>query len=95
VTIHSTGALEELALPPQQVVLCNPPSHAGYQVVFPLLDAAAAKLKPGGRFWLVGFKHLGVKTLEKHLGELLGPIETVEKSGGYRVLAGTRQPDDG
>lgn len=95
VTVHTTGDLASLTLPPMDIVLCNPPSHAGYQVVFPLLDAAAATLAPGGRFWLVGYKHLGVKTLEKHLGELLGPIDTVEKSGGYRVLVGTRARDEG
>lgn len=95
VSIEITGDLASLTLPPIDHVVCNPPSHAGYQVVFPLLDAAAATLAPGGRFWLVGFKHLGVKTLEKHLAGLLGPVETVAKGGGYRVLVGTRAPDGG
>jgi len=94
-TVYTTGELANLDLPPIDIVLCNPPSHAGYDVVFPLLDAAAAKLAPGGEFWMVGFKHLGVKTLEKHLAELLGPITTVDKSGGYRVLKGTRARDEG
>lgn len=75
------------------LVLTNPPIRAGYKVVMPLLEQGAAALASGGALWLVGYKHLGVSTLEKKLAELLGPIETVAKKGGYRVLVGRRADD--
>lgn len=94
VTVHLTDDLATLDLPPLDAVLTNPPVRTGWKVVMPLLDAAAAKLKVGGSFWLVGYKHLGVKTLGKHLATLLGEPETVDKKGGYRVLRATREDPD-
>lgn len=81
--------------PPFDVVLTNPPSRAGYKVVMPLLEAGAEALAPGGALWLVGHKHLGVKTLAKRLEALLGPVETMERKGGYRVLRACREAADG
>lgn len=95
VTIVQTDDLAGLELPPQDVVVTNPPVRTGWKVVMPLLEAAAAKLRPGGKLWLVGYKHLGVNTLGKHLAALVGPPETVAKQGGYRVLVATREEERG
>ncbi|NUQ00403.1 MAG: class I SAM-dependent methyltransferase [Armatimonadetes bacterium] len=91
VTLVQTDDLASLALPPQDVVVTNPPVRTGWKVVMPLLEAAASKLRPGGRLWLVGYKHLGVNSLGKHLASILGPPQTVAKQGGYRVLVATRE----
>ncbi len=95
VTVIETAAPVVPELPPQDVVLTNPPIRAGWKVVMPLLEAAAGALRPGGALWLVGYKHLGVKTLEKRLVELLGAAECIDKSGGYRVLRSIREVSDG
>ncbi len=95
VTVIEGDDLAAIALPPQDHVVTNPPVRAGWKVVVPLLTAAADKLKPGGKLWLVGSKHLGVNTLGKHLAELVGPPEVAERQGGFRVLVATRESGDG
>ncbi|MCC7494292.1 MAG: methyltransferase [Fimbriimonadaceae bacterium] len=82
-------------LPAVDWVLTNPPMRAGWQVVVPLLERSAAVLRPGGEYWLVGFKYLGVETLQKHLARLVGPSRVIDRGSGYRVLAATREAADG
>ncbi|MBI5830736.1 MAG: class I SAM-dependent methyltransferase [Armatimonadetes bacterium] len=70
----------------QDVVVTNPPTHAGKQMVLELLHRAAASLRMGGRMYLVGHKYLGVKSLQAELERWMGPVDLIDKGAGYRVI---------
>lgn len=67
-------------------VVCNPPYRAGKELTMSLLQDAASRLRPGGTLWIVGRTKQGIKTLAKDLAPLFHSVETVDITGGYRVL---------
>jgi 16S rRNA (guanine1207-N2)-methyltransferase len=69
-------------------VVTNPPFRVGKVAMMRLLADAAARLRPGGSLWLVAQTKQGAKTLARDLGAFLPHIETVEISGGYRIIRG-------
>lgn len=73
-------------------VVTNPPLRAGKVEVRRLLRDAAARLRPGGSLWLVAQTKQGAKTLARELAEFLDEVQTVEVSGGYRVIRGRSGP---
>ncbi len=73
------------------VVLTNPPVHAGNQAVFSFIAAAHRVLRAGGRFYLVGRTGRGALTFARRMQELFGAVEEVEKQSGYRVYRALRQ----
>ncbi|MBI2298536.1 MAG: class I SAM-dependent methyltransferase [Armatimonadetes bacterium] len=95
VRVLAVGSFTAEDVGPRDVVVCNPPMKAGWKVVQPLLEAAAACLVPGGRFWLVGNKHVGLGSLEKRLAALVGPVTTADRGGGYHVILAVRERGDG
>jgi len=68
-------------------ILCNPPYRAGKSVTMPLLADAAGRLRPGGTLWVVGRTKQGIRTLARDIEPLFGSVETVDITGGYRVMA--------
>ena len=68
-------------------ILCNPPISAGREVVLRVFDDAAARLSPGGTFWMVAATRKGAKTLARLLGERFADVEQVRLGGGFRVYA--------
>jgi 16S rRNA (guanine1207-N2)-methyltransferase len=72
-------------------VVTNPPFRVGKVAMMRLLADAIARLRPGGSLWLVAQTRQGAKTLARDLGAFLPQIETVEISGGYRVIRGSRE----
>lgn len=67
-------------------ILCNPPYRAGKAMVMALLQDAALRLNPGGALWIVGRTRQGIKTLARDISSWFSEIETVDISGGYRVV---------
>jgi len=67
-------------------ILCNPPYRAGKATVLALLENAAQRLNAGGTLWIVGRTRQGVKTLARDISPWFATVETVDISGGYRVL---------
>jgi 16S rRNA (guanine1207-N2)-methyltransferase len=69
------------------VIVSNPPFHAG-RADLPELGrafilAAAAALRPGGRFWLVANRHLAYEaTLAQHFAQ----VRTVAMRDGFKVI---------
>ena len=59
-------------------------SLTAFTALLILLIAVAA----GGSLWLVAQTKQGAKTLARDLGEFMAEVETVEISGGYRVIRG-------
>jgi len=67
------------------VVVTNPPVHAGNRAVFAFIEGAYRKLRAGGSFYLVGRMRRGVATFARHMEETFGNASEVEKKSGYRV----------
>jgi 16S rRNA (guanine1207-N2)-methyltransferase len=68
------------------LILTNPPIRAGKAVVYRLFREAAARLRPGGRLYVVIQKKQGAPSALKYLNELAGQAETIEHGAGYWVI---------
>jgi 16S rRNA (guanine1207-N2)-methyltransferase len=79
----------------QDVIVTNPPVKAGKRVIFDLLARADAVLRVGGRLFVVGNKHLGVLSWATFLEERVGPVDTLARGGGFRVLLCTKEANEG
>lgn len=71
-----------------EAILTNPPIRAGYDVVFPMLEAAARQLAPGGRLCLVARVRQGAKTLAAKMAALGLSVSEVGRESGYRLYEG-------
>jgi 16S rRNA (guanine1207-N2)-methyltransferase len=73
------------------VVVTNPPVHAGNRAVFAFIEGAHPKLRTGGSFYLVGRTRRGVATFAGHMEKTFGNLVEVEKQSGYRVYRSRRE----
>lgn len=67
-------------------VVTNPPVRAGRGVIYRWMEEAARVLVLGGSFWMVVRTRQGAATLAEAARERVGPVELVERGGGYRVF---------
>ena len=67
-------------------VITNPPIRAGKAAVYGLFDAARAHLAPGGALYIVIRKQQGAPSALKHLREVYGSAEVLEREAGYWVI---------
>ncbi|MHB8351817.1 MAG: class I SAM-dependent methyltransferase [Thermoplasmata archaeon] len=70
------------------IIVTNPPYHAGRPMVLALLEGAPDHLVPGGRILLVGKGSQGILFYQKWLEEKwgAGAVEVRARGSGYRVL---------
>ena len=68
-------------------VMTNPPIRAGKAVIYQMFEDAKAHLAEGGRLFLVIRKQQGAPSALKFLKELYAEAETIERDGGYWVIA--------
>lgn len=70
------------------LIVTNPPYHAGRPTVLALLEGAPAHLRPGGRLLLVGKGSHGIRFYQKWLSDRWGADRVVVRArgSGYRVL---------
>ena len=69
------------------LIVSNPPYHAGRALVLSLLEGGLAHLTPGGRLVIVGKGSQGIKFYQAWLEERYpGRVEVLGRRGGYRVL---------
>ena len=67
-------------------IVTNPPIRAGKQVIYALFAEAKNYLAPGGTLALVIRTQQGAKSAERYLRGIYKSVETLDVSGGYRVL---------
>ena len=67
-------------------IVTNPPIRAGKQVIYALFAEAKNYLVPGGTLALVIRTQQGAKSAERYLRGIYKSVETLDVSGGYRVL---------
>lgn len=71
-------------------ILTNPPYAAGRTVCYQFIEESITHLKKGGIFLLVARHQKGGKMLEKKIEDVFGKVETLAKSGGFRVYKGIK-----
>jgi len=72
------------------LIATNPPIRAGKVVVYGLMAEAAARLRPGGEFWVVVRTSQGALSLARELRVLFPIVEEMAKGGGFRVYRGRK-----
>ena len=72
-------------------ILTNPPIRAGKQVIYGMFDEAHVRLKPGGTLTIVIRKQQGAPSAKKHLEEVFGNAEVIDKSGGYWIIRSRKE----
>jgi 16S rRNA G1207 methylase RsmC len=72
-------------------ILTNPPYAAGRAVCYQFIEESFTHLNAKGVFLLVARHQKGGKMLEKHIEEIFGNVETLAKSGGFRVYKGVKK----
>lgn len=69
------------------LIVTNPPYHAGRPAVLSILDGAPEHLTPRGRLMLVGKGSQGIQHYQHHLAETWpGGVLVRARGSGYRVL---------
>lgn len=68
------------------VIITNPPIHAGKQVVHTFLLDAYQYLAPNGELWFVMNKKHGLNSALDKLVEIFDVAETIEKKKGFSVI---------
>jgi 16S rRNA (guanine1207-N2)-methyltransferase len=71
-------------------VVSNPPIRAGRAVLRQMLAECHTRLQPHGQLWLVARTQQGARSLARDMEQLVGPVETVARKSGYRVLRATQ-----
>jgi len=82
-------AFQTLAERRFDVILTNPPIHAGKPVVTALIHDALRRLRPGGEFRMVVRTQDGAKSYLRLLKGLFPRVEQLDMRGGYRVFRAT------
>jgi 16S rRNA (guanine1207-N2)-methyltransferase len=73
------------------VILFNPPQHAGKKLCMDLISQAKNHLAPNGSLQVVCRHNKGGATFEAHMQEIYNNVETLVKTGGYRIYKSTKQ----
>lgn len=91
VTVVRDDALASQADSSADLILFNPPFHAGAAVhsdtSIRLFEDAARVLKSGGELWVVANRHLGY---QPHLTRLVGPTREISRTPKFTVTASTK-----
>ncbi len=72
-------------------VFTNPPIRAGKQTIYAMFDESYRRLHTGGTLNIVIRKQQGAPSAKKHLEEVFGNAEVIDKSGGYWIIRCTKQ----
>ena len=67
-------------------IITNPPIRAGKAVIYGLFYQAKARLAPGGALYIVIRKQQGAPSALKHLKEVYGDAEVIDRSSGFWVI---------
>lgn len=80
-----------LDLPPgvrSDLVVSNPPTHSGKEVLARFVDESYDVLRPGGRIYVVVNRLLSVRNM---MADRFGDVEQVSRHKGFVVLAAQKQ----
>ncbi len=72
------------------IVALNPPVTEGTETISEMIERAQAKMRHGAQFFLVARSNRGARSYMRKLGEVVGPVKVVRRSGGYWVMRAER-----
>jgi 16S rRNA (guanine1207-N2)-methyltransferase len=72
-------------------ILTNPPYVAGREVCFQFIEQSFAHLTEGGSLQLVARHTKGGKILSEKMNDVFGNVDTLVKSGGFRVYKSVKE----
>lgn len=67
-------------------IVSNPPIKVGKKVLLDFLDGSKNHLNKGGTITIVIKKNLGADSTKKHMTELFGNCEVLQRDRGYYIL---------
>ncbi|MGE5507567.1 MAG: class I SAM-dependent methyltransferase [Chitinophagales bacterium] len=88
--VRQGDALAPVAGEEFDLILTNPPVRAGKAVIHSMIEAAAQRLKAGGRFVAVVGNKQGADSYREKVRQVFGNATDLGKGGGYRVIQGER-----
>jgi 16S rRNA (guanine1207-N2)-methyltransferase len=71
------------------LVVSNPPTHSGREVLDDLVEGSYRVLRPHGQLYMVVNRLL---SLRNQIGEVFGNVEIAARSKGYIVVRAVKQP---
>jgi len=74
------------------LVLSNPPTHDGREVLAQLVDQSFGVLRPGGSLWIVVNRLLSVKAI---MAARFGNVEVAARRKGFLVLRSSKERSPG
>jgi len=84
-TFKVTDGFAKLAEQQFDIILFNPPQHAGKQVCMQLITESKEHLQKGGSLQVVARHNKGGASFEKHMIDHFGNMEILARKSGYRV----------
>ena len=73
------------------IILSNPPQHAGKKVCFEMIEKSKKHLNDKGTLQLVARHNKGGKELSKKMFSVFGNVKEIAKKSGYRVYLSQHQ----
>ncbi|MBP3634890.1 MAG: class I SAM-dependent methyltransferase [Bacilli bacterium] len=67
------------------MIITNPPIHAGKKVIYDIISSAKKYLNNNGEIWLVIRKDQGAKSLIKDMSDIYN-IDIIKKDNGFYIL---------
>jgi 16S rRNA (guanine1207-N2)-methyltransferase len=90
-SVYTSDLLEKVSLNSYDLILSNPPFHAGHAIDFQITEAlirqAYQSLNPGGELQIVANRFIPYDRL---IQEIFGNISYLAESGKYYVLSGSK-----
>ena len=71
------------------IIITNPPIHAGKSVIYNFFEGAVTRLRPNGALYVVMLKKHGAKSAMSKLGALFSSLEIIAHKKGVFVMRAT------
>lgn len=85
VEILESNLYEQLSQRTFDVIISNPPHHAGRELVYALIEQAPKHLNARGTLQIVAQHNKGGAMLERKMKDTFGNVEVLVKKTGFRV----------
>ena len=73
------------------LVICNPPIHAGKEIVYKIFDQTYEVLESNGSFWIVIQQKHGAPSAIKKLESVYDKVEIIYKKKGFYIIKSTKK----
>lgn len=89
-TVVESDCLDQVLDQKFGLVICNPPIHAGKNIVYKIFEQTYEVLNNGGSFWIVIQQKHGAPSAIKKLESIFEKVEIVYKKKGFYIVKSTK-----